>query len=227
MKQTLSFSIERILASHQHRHRHHPYHNSHKPAGPTGHINIGQTTVGQTTVTTQQPDSSQQSDHRIKSKRVRTIFTPDQLERLELEFARQQYMVGPERLALAAQLSLTEAQVKVWFQNRRIKWRKQHEEETKMRLAQIGRVVGSESAAPLDDLNRRHESTTTLGGNCQSDRESNVSSPRSLFDGRRSPSSPDHCHSSVSSYGSVGTGFKTGLRPNLTKHTLISSLIFC
>lgn len=65
-----------------------------------------------------------------KSKRVRTIFTAEQLERLEGEFSRQQYMVGPERLYLAHELRLTEAQVKVWFQNRRIKWRKLHHEQT-------------------------------------------------------------------------------------------------
>lgn len=47
----------------------------------------------------------------LKSKRVRTIFTPEQLERLEAEFERQQYMVGPERLYLAHTLQLTEAQV--------------------------------------------------------------------------------------------------------------------
>lgn len=47
-----------------------------------------------------------------KSKRVRTIFTPEQLERLEAEFERQQYMVGPERLYLAHTLQLTEAQVR-------------------------------------------------------------------------------------------------------------------
>nr|XP_018903974.1 PREDICTED: homeobox protein Nkx-6.1-like isoform X2 [Bemisia tabaci] len=70
-----------------------------------------------------------------KSKRVRTIFTPEQLERLEAEFERQQYMVGPERLYLAHALQLTEAQVKVWFQNRRIKWRKQHLERQQQRLA--------------------------------------------------------------------------------------------
>lgn len=33
----------------------------------------------------------------LKNKRVRTIFTPEQLERLEAEFERQQYMVGQER----------------------------------------------------------------------------------------------------------------------------------
>lgn len=44
---------------------------------------------------------------------MRTIFTPEQLERLEAEFERQQYMVGPERLYLAHTLQLTEAQVSV------------------------------------------------------------------------------------------------------------------
>ncbi|CAD0206477.1 unnamed protein product [Chrysodeixis includens] len=74
-----------------------------------------------------------------RSKRIRTIFTPEQLERLEAEFERQQYMVGPERLYLAHALQLTEAQVKVWFQNRRIKWRKHHLEVTQQRLAVLQR----------------------------------------------------------------------------------------
>ncbi|OTF69336.1 hypothetical protein BLA29_014568 [Euroglyphus maynei] len=51
-----------------------------------------------------------------KSKRIRTIFTPEQLECLENEFEKQQYMVGTGRLYLASTLNLTEAQVKVWFQ---------------------------------------------------------------------------------------------------------------
>ena len=45
---------------------------------------------------------------------------------MEREFHKQQYVVGHERMYLANALNLTEAQVKVWFQNRRIKWRKQH-----------------------------------------------------------------------------------------------------
>lgn len=63
-----------------------------------------------------------------KSKRIRTIFTPDQLERLEEEFAKCQYVVGVEREELARLLALSSNQVKVWFQNRRIKYRKQQQE---------------------------------------------------------------------------------------------------
>ncbi|KAG8179658.1 hypothetical protein JTE90_017797 [Oedothorax gibbosus] len=78
-----------------------------------------------------------------KMKRIRTIFTPEQLERLESEFERQQYMVGPERLYLASTLNLSESQVKIWFQNRRIKWRKQHMEMEQARLAQLKDNDGS------------------------------------------------------------------------------------
>lgn len=47
-----------------------------------------------------------------KMKRVRTVFKPEQLERLEQEFLKQQYMVGTERVDLAATLHLTETQVR-------------------------------------------------------------------------------------------------------------------
>ena len=79
------------------------------------------------------------SDHfsPSKSKRIRTIFTPDQLERLEQEFAKCQYVVGAEREELARILSLSSNQVKVWFQNRRIKFRKQQQEVCQTMLAKI------------------------------------------------------------------------------------------
>ncbi|XP_059374321.1 homeobox protein notochord-like [Carassius carassius] len=80
-----------------------------------------------------------------KSKRMRTSFTIEQLSRLEKEFARQQYMVGSERFLLASALQLTEAQVKVWFQNRRIKWRKQSLEQQQAKLAKLGLAVPPKS----------------------------------------------------------------------------------
>jgi len=57
-------------------------------------------------------------------KRQRTVFSITQLDELEKIFALQKYVVGIERTELAMRLRLTESQVKVWFQNRRIKARK-------------------------------------------------------------------------------------------------------
>ncbi|XP_065069306.1 homeobox protein MOX-1-like [Rhopilema esculentum] len=82
--------------------------------------------------TTGDHDVSQHQDEMLamshdlrRNKRKRTIFTAEQLDRLEQEFQQQQYVVGQERKYLAVELGLNEIQVKVWFQNRRIKWRKQ------------------------------------------------------------------------------------------------------
>ncbi|XP_042322941.1 homeobox protein EMX1 [Sceloporus undulatus] len=64
-----------------------------------------------------------------KPKRIRTAFSPLQLLRLERAFEKNHYVVGAERKQLASSLSLSETQVKVWFQNRRTKYKRQKLEE--------------------------------------------------------------------------------------------------
>ncbi|KFQ86625.1 Homeobox protein not2, partial [Phoenicopterus ruber ruber] len=95
-----------------------------------------------------------------KMKRVRTVFKPEQLERLEQEFLKQQYMVGTERVDLAATLHLTETQVKVWFQNRRIKWRKQSMEQKAAKLSQFG--VIQPATADSTDIKDHEEDTVDV-----------------------------------------------------------------
>ena len=77
------------------------------------------------------PDSDnhhrkRKGDRGGKPRRARTAFTYEQLVSLENKFKTTRYLSVCERLNLALTLNLTETQVKIWFQNRRTKWKKQN-----------------------------------------------------------------------------------------------------
>ncbi|KAL9967321.1 hypothetical protein ACROYT_G025522 [Oculina patagonica] len=66
----------------------------------------------------------------IKRQKQRPLFSPEQLQKLEEEFVNEKYISKSRRCKLASEISLTEAQVRTWFQNRRTRWRKEvHEED--------------------------------------------------------------------------------------------------
>ncbi|TSQ92643.1 Homeobox protein DBX1-B [Bagarius yarrelli] len=59
----------------------------------------------------------------------RAVFSDVQRKALEKMFQKQKYISKPDRKKLAAKLGLKDSQVKIWFQNRRMKWRNSKERE--------------------------------------------------------------------------------------------------
>ncbi|KAM4617976.1 homeobox protein DBX1 [Discoglossus pictus] len=59
----------------------------------------------------------------------RAVFSDVQRKALEKMFQKQKYISKPDRKKLAGKLGLKDSQVKIWFQNRRMKWRNSKERE--------------------------------------------------------------------------------------------------
>uniref|UniRef100_A0A8C8SUT9 NK6 homeobox 3 n=1 Tax=Pelusios castaneus TaxID=367368 RepID=A0A8C8SUT9_9SAUR len=83
-----------------------------------------------------------------KKKHTRPTFTGHQIFALEKTFEQTKYLAGPERARLAYSLGMTESQVKVWFQNRRTKWRKKSALEPSSSSQQ---AAGERAASETED----------------------------------------------------------------------------
>ena len=68
-----------------------------------------------------------------KKRKPRALFSHSQVYELERTFSIRKYLTAHEREQLAAVLKLTETQVKIWFQNRRYKCKRQRKEEIKLK----------------------------------------------------------------------------------------------
>ncbi|XP_069778952.1 homeobox protein Nkx-2.5-like [Narcine bancroftii] len=79
------------------------------------------------------PESRKNEDFEVPVRRIhrrpRVLFSQAQVYELERRFKQQRYLSAPERDHLANMLNLTSTQVKIWFQNRRYKCKRQRQDK--------------------------------------------------------------------------------------------------
>ncbi|ODN06655.1 Homeobox protein H2.0 [Orchesella cincta] len=115
--------------------------NPHMPLQPS--FGIGGASFS--TLATIQHCNSGGGSGRRKRSWSRAVFSNLQRKGLEKRFQLQKYITKPDRRQLAGSLGLTDAQVKVWFQNRRMKWRHSKEGKVSSGTGENGTLTPSSS----------------------------------------------------------------------------------
>ncbi|XP_074042446.1 homeobox protein E60 [Leptinotarsa decemlineata] len=99
-----------------------------------------------------------------EEKRPRTAFSGAQLARLKHEFAENRYLTEKRRQQLSAELGLNEAQIKIWFQNKRAKIKKASGQKNPLALQLMAQGLYNHSTIPLskeeEELQDMHDSSS-------------------------------------------------------------------
>ncbi|KAK5985945.1 Homeobox domain-containing protein, partial [Trichostrongylus colubriformis] len=95
------------------------------PASTSGPMKVNKSPQSSGDAQGSDDDTSSDPSSANRKKKTRTVFSRHQVSQLEMMFDMKRYLSSQERAHLAQKLHLTETQVKIWFQNRRNKFKRQ------------------------------------------------------------------------------------------------------
>ncbi|XP_071793116.1 uncharacterized protein [Asterias amurensis] len=110
---------------------------------PITHIGLGDGRI-----ITKRPAPPERNLPQLKKRKLRTTFRKEQVEYMEKYFKISMYLNILDRKELAVQLGLEETQVKTWFQNRRMRWKRQRPGEIFPPAAKTVRVMRTSQCPP-------------------------------------------------------------------------------
>ncbi|XP_012724475.1 H2.0-like homeobox protein isoform X1 [Fundulus heteroclitus] len=131
----------------------------------------------------------------------RAVFSNLQRKGLEKRFEIQKYVTKPDRKQLAAMLGLTDAQVKVWFQNRRMKWR--HSKEAQAQKDKEKDEKPEKEASEAGSLEPKEPTESECESEARSDSESDEAEEEEGADGHLDISELNNNKTSVIMSGSA------------------------
>ncbi|EDV48878.1 homeobox protein abdominal-B isoform X2 [Drosophila erecta] len=156
-------------------------------SSPGSNVNPQLQSNANSTLETTEDDSDSGSTDARRKKKARTTFTGRQIFELEKMFENKKYLSASERTEMAKLLMVTETQVKIWFQNRRTKWKKQ-DNVTNNEAAEHKSSNAKPGAAAT--------AATTPSGEQSEKRSTNATSPTvgnaaPVAESKKSPKSPN------------------------------------